>query len=567
MYAVARGDRRARPLGPADQAADPVRVLARDGQQQRHARRPLGRHRVHPGTAGRVHLGVLGPRHAPAAERRPTGRPAPRLYDDGVAAPGYRWAYGGDFGDSPNDGNFCADGVVFPDRTPKPAMYEHRELAAPVRLASLDGDGASCRNRQHFRDLDWLAARVAAGRTRTAGPLTAPRRPARPCRRASRRRAAAARAAADGGEVWLTLRVTTADDEPWAPRGTEVCTAAGAAARETATWRPGPGRAAAAPSTLDDDGLLVHPLLTARARAEPVARADRQRPARRRPRPLARTGAWTPLRRKLGRRARATAAGSSVRAPSTLPATRHRRHEQVFTPVRRRRCSIEETRRAAGGARPTCARVGTVFETVAGLDELEWFGQGPWESYPDRRAGAPGRPAPRRRWTTCSPRTCGRRRAAAATAYAGSRSPAPAGTARVLLDTATARSASPGTAPRTSTRPATTTSWSRGAGCVVHLDAAHRGLGTASCGPDTLPQYLVGPGTYTWSWVLIRQDPPATAFPRSRHPTAGAGPGTPATACRDLADAFLGRYPLPAEQLLDLFLHGAPTTTEPAFRY
>jgi beta-galactosidase len=37
---------------------------------------------------------------------------------------------------------------------------------------------------------------------------------------------------------------------------------------------------------------------------------------------------------------------------------------------------------------------------------------------------------------------------------------------------------------------------------VVHLDAAHRGLGTASCGPDTLPEYLVGPGEYRWSWSL-----------------------------------------------------------------
>ena len=37
---------------------------------------------------------------------------------------------------------------------------------------------------------------------------------------------------------------------------------------------------------------------------------------------------------------------------------------------------------------------------------------------------------------------------------------------------------------------------------IVHLDAAHRGVGTASCGPDTLPGYLVGPGTYRWSWTL-----------------------------------------------------------------
>src|SRR5205823_5254069 len=32
-----------------------------------------------------------------------------------------RWAYGGDFGDEPNDGNFCLDGLVWPDRRPKPA--------------------------------------------------------------------------------------------------------------------------------------------------------------------------------------------------------------------------------------------------------------------------------------------------------------------------------------------------------------------------------------------------------------------------------------------------------------
>jgi beta-galactosidase len=37
---------------------------------------------------------------------------------------------------------------------------------------------------------------------------------------------------------------------------------------------------------------------------------------------------------------------------------------------------------------------------------------------------------------------------------------------------------------------------------IVHLDAAHRGLGTASCGPDTLPNYLVRPGTYRWSWTI-----------------------------------------------------------------
>ena len=37
---------------------------------------------------------------------------------------------------------------------------------------------------------------------------------------------------------------------------------------------------------------------------------------------------------------------------------------------------------------------------------------------------------------------------------------------------------------------------------VIVLDAAHRGLGTASCGPDTLPRYLVRPGVHRWAWSI-----------------------------------------------------------------
>ncbi|MCH8532060.1 MAG: beta-galactosidase [Saccharospirillum sp.] len=34
------------------------------------------------------------------------------------------WAYGGDFGDEPNDRQFCINGLIFPDRTPHPTLYE-----------------------------------------------------------------------------------------------------------------------------------------------------------------------------------------------------------------------------------------------------------------------------------------------------------------------------------------------------------------------------------------------------------------------------------------------------------
>jgi len=45
------------------------------------------------------------------------------------------WAYGGDFGDEPNDRNFCINGLVWPDRTPHPAMWEAKALQQPVGVA------------------------------------------------------------------------------------------------------------------------------------------------------------------------------------------------------------------------------------------------------------------------------------------------------------------------------------------------------------------------------------------------------------------------------------------------
>ncbi|MFM8843909.1 MAG: glycoside hydrolase family 2, partial [Actinomycetota bacterium] len=38
---------------------------------------------------------------------------------------------------------------------------------------------------------------------------------------------------------------------------------------------------------------------------------------------------------------------------------------------------------------------------------------------------------------------------------------------------------------------------------VVTIDAIHRGVGTASCGPDTLAKYRIKPGTYKWSWTVL----------------------------------------------------------------
>ena len=68
------------------------------------------------------------------------------------------WAYGGDFGDVPNDVNFCTDGIVWPDRTPHPALYEFKQVVQPVRVEAVDPAQGRVRivNRHDFIGLDRL---------------------------------------------------------------------------------------------------------------------------------------------------------------------------------------------------------------------------------------------------------------------------------------------------------------------------------------------------------------------------------------------------------------------------
>jgi beta-galactosidase len=151
------------------------------------------------------------------------------------------------------------------------------------------------------------------------------------------------------------------------------------------------------------------------------------------------------------------------------------------------------------------ARVGTVLEVVPGLEALTWFGAGPHETYPDRKRGGlvglwrttvseaatpyirpqeNGGRADVRWFALARPDGSGIRIDLGHPAQVSATHYRPADLAAATHDV------------ELEARPET----------IVHLDAAHRGLGTASCGPDTLPAYLVGPGTYRWTWVLATLD-------------------------------------------------------------
>lgn len=56
-----------------------------------------------------------------------------KTFDDGSIG----WAYGGDFGDKPNDRQFCMNGLVFPDRRPHPSLIEAKHAQQYFQFALL----------------------------------------------------------------------------------------------------------------------------------------------------------------------------------------------------------------------------------------------------------------------------------------------------------------------------------------------------------------------------------------------------------------------------------------------
>jgi len=65
------------------------------------------------------------------------------------------YLYGGDFGDVPNDGNFCIDGLVHPDRTRSVGLFALRKALEPVRVRAADWASGriTIHNRYDFRSL------------------------------------------------------------------------------------------------------------------------------------------------------------------------------------------------------------------------------------------------------------------------------------------------------------------------------------------------------------------------------------------------------------------------------
>ena len=309
------------------------------------------------------------------------------------------FAYGGDFGEPLHDGNFVADGLVLPDRTPSPGLLELKAVFAPVRIGAARASRTSTpsatsrtcasRGRSRSRARPWRRARSIPGRSAPGAtvPLPWPELPAVP----------------DGREAWLTVRAVLAEDEPWAPAGHEVAfgqlpVADRRAPRVARRRGAAPPRARAArialgagrvrrrrpgrlvrlgELALDGPRLDVWRAPIDNDVGDARAGAARGRVARGRPAPDGRARA---RRRARGRRASSCACGSprpartaacSRASPGPPRATGSRAHVAV---------------EPAGDWPFPLPRLGTRMALPAALGRLEWFGLGPGEAYADSRA-------------------------------------------------------------------------------------------------------------------------------------------------------------------------------------
>jgi beta-galactosidase len=147
-------------------------------------------------------------------------------------------------------------------------------------------------------------------------------------------------------------------------------------------------------------------------------------------------------------------------------------------------------------------RIGVSFEVPARFSQVRWWGRGPHENYPDRNQGALmgiWQQAPDSS-PYLVPQEFGLRTDCR---WIELIDPDSQEVLRidVLRPQALHFSATRHTAAQLYAA-ATATELQESPNLVVHLDVAHRGLGTASCGPDVLPQYRIPAGTHRFAYHL-----------------------------------------------------------------
>ena len=391
-----------------------------------------------------------------------------------------RFAYGGQFGDSPNDGNFVADGLVHADLTPHPAMRELMWVHRPVTVSrggSKQNPVLTIRNRQWFTSLSMYSAQwelIVDGKVSKKGPLHIPEVP--PEHHADV--AIPVDVPAGANEAFLSVTWSLKKESPWAPKGHVVAwdqvtlrqseeihpsalprRTSGATTLadvfvqkpRTTTWR----------AAIDNDGFKMMPHL------------------------------WAGFGRSLERWISQGIATDESQIVESEIST------DVWSPTATRFEHVVQVPEKL----VDLPRIGATFEVASRFTKIRWYGRGPHENYPDRKSSAmigiyesdPDE------LPYLVPQEFGLRTDCR---WMELIDPVAKETVRIEADDCLLHmSAIPYTADDLY-QAKDQTELQRRDHLVIHVDIAHRGLGTASCGPDTLPIYRIQPGTYRFAYVV-----------------------------------------------------------------
>ena len=387
---------------------------------------------------------------------------------------GREWfAYGGHYGDEPNDANFCINGLVDPDGHPHPGLIELAHLARPVDV-SVTGEQVIVENRHTHTSLDDVSIEwweEIDGVTTASGTL--PSNALGPGETTvldlpvSR--------SVTGLQTFNTRAVLIAN-HPWAPAGHVV-----AVSQSILHDVPVEIDRPSSENSAVDRWIVDSPTPTlwrAPTDNDGVGQGWMSEVQGIRP-------SWV----QWGLRDANPGSDGYEHAVDReeLPSGGIRRHDRIVIP--------EEWH--------DVPRVGLVFTVDASLDELRWLGLGPHETYPDRLVSAslsiheafvegqyhrfvvPQEHGAhmQARWFELTDSTGAGMRVSADRPFAFS---ARRHSDEELTDATTLRELDEvGTGP-----------------IEVHVDMAVRGLGTGACGPDVGSASRVGPGEYELVWTI-----------------------------------------------------------------
>ncbi len=324
-------------------------------------------------------------------------------------------AYGGDFGESPHDGTFCGDGLIFADRTVSPKLDEIKGCYQNVRFEAADLAQGKVRitNDFLFTDLNryklaWETARggevvergtlplqLAAGEsTEIEVPFTLP---------------------TQQGEYTLTLTFVEQEDRFWADKGHEVAFGQFVLPAQAGAKAPSveaAGTFAGTPLQSDEDGAKLtvsgdgfsvvfdkqsgdlsslriggqELLLSALRPNFWRALTDNDRGNKL----DERSGIWREAgqNRKL-RSLNVSGEGSGVTVEAVLELPTSPVSEAVlrYDVQASGEIGVSMTLKPGAGL-PEIPEIGVLLELDGTLEQLKWYGRGPHENYWDRHAGA-----------------------------------------------------------------------------------------------------------------------------------------------------------------------------------